>query len=298
MPPDLCPVADGGEGTLEILLTALGGETRGARVHDPLGREIDAGFALLEDGRFALVETAAAIGLWLVDESERDAWAASSAGAGELIAAAAQTGADVVAVSVGGSATTDGGAGALEAIEAAGGLGGAKLVVLSDVRVPWERGPAIFGPQKGADPAMVLRLEQRLDEIAERLPRDPRGVPMSGAAGGLAGALWAAHGAGLEAGAAFVLSALDFDDRMRAARCVITGEGRLDQQTLQGKIAGEIGTRTRQGGVPLHAIVGQDALDGFGKRMIDLQWVLEAGTLDAIEAAGEELGAALREGRA
>jgi glycerate kinase len=121
---------------------------------------------------------------------------------------------------------------------------------------------------------------------------------MSGGAGGLAGALWAAHGATLEAGAPFVLAALDFDERMRAARCVITGEGRLDEQTLQGKIAGEIGTRTRQGGVPLHAIVGQDGLDRFGKRMIDLQWVLEAGTLDAIEAAGEELGAALRDGRA
>jgi glycerate kinase len=199
---------------------------------------------------------------------------------------------------VGGSATTDGGAGALEAIEAAGGLGGAKLVVLSDVRVPWERCAATFGPQKGADPEMVVRLERRLDDLAARLPRDPRGVPMTGAAGGLAGGLWAAHGAALEAGAPFVLSALDFDARMRASRCVITGEGRLDQQTLQGKIVGEIGTRTRQGGVPLHAIVGQDALDRFGKRMIDLQWVLEAGTPEAIEAAGEELGTALAEGRA
>ena len=189
----------------------------------------------------------------------------------------------------------DGGAGALEAIDAAGGLGGARVVVLCDVRVAWERAAAVFAPQKGADPDTVRRLGERLDALARRLPRDPRGVAMTGAAGGLAGGLWAAHGAALEPGASFVLDALDFDARMRAARCVITGEGRLDAQTLEGKVVGEIGTRTRQAGVPLHAIVGQDALDRFSKRMIDLQAVREASTRSELEAAGEELGGALRE---
>jgi glycerate kinase len=201
-------------------------------------------------------------------------------------------------VGVGGSATTDGGAGALEAIEEHGGLGGAKVIVLCDVRTPWERCAEVFGPQKGADAAMVARLAARLDELAERLPRDPRGVPMTGAAGGLSGGLWAGVGAELQAGAPFVLDTLDFDERMRAARAVVTGEGKLDQQTLEGKLVGEIGTRARQSGVPLHAIVGRDALDAFGKRMVDLQVVREATTLAEIEAAAEELGAALAEGRA
>ena len=121
---------------------------------------------------------------------------------------------------------------------------------------------------------------------------------MTGGAGGLSGGLWAAHNATLEPGANFVLDALDFDFRMRASRAVVTGEGKLDEQTLQGKLVGEIGTRTRQAGVPLHAIVGTDALDGFGKRMIDLQVVTAATTLEEIEAAGEDLGRRLATGEA
>jgi len=298
VPPDRCPVADGGEGTLEALLTALGGETAGARVHDPLGREISAGFGLVEDGGTAVVEMAEASGLALVAQEERDAWTASTRGTGELIAAAVAAGAQVVLVAVGGSATTDGGAGAIEAIEAAGGLRGARIVVLCDVTTPWERAPAVFGPQKGADPDLVRRLEERLDTLAATLPRDPRGVPRTGCAGGLSGGLWAQYGAVLEPGAPFVLDALGFDDRMRASRCVVTGEGRLDEQSLQGKIVGEIGTRARQAGVPCHAIVGTDALDGFGKRIIDLQMVQEATDLEALEAAGERLGEALASGAA
>jgi glycerate 2-kinase len=296
MPPDLCPLADGGEGTMEALLLALGGEAIAADVHDPLGRPVRASFGLVEDGGTAVIEMAAASGLGLVAESERDPWAASTYGTGELICAAVDAGAEVVVLGVGGSATTDGGAGALEAIEEHGGLAGARLVVLTDVRTPFERAPAVFGPQKGADPGMVARLEERLDELAARLPRDPRGVPMTGAAGGLSGGLWAVLGARLEAGAPFVLDALDFDARMRASRAVVTGEGRLDEQTLEGKLVGEIGTRTRQAGVPLHAIVGKDTLDAFGKRIIDLQLVQEATDLDGLEAAGERLGRALADG--
>jgi glycerate kinase len=298
MPPDLCPVADGGEGTLDALLPGLGGEIVAAAVHDPIGRELDGFFGLVEDGGTAIVETATASGLALLAESERDAWAASTYGTGELIAAAAKAGAAVIIVAVGGSATTDGGAGALEAIADAGGLGGAKLVVLCDVRTPFEDAPKVFGPQKGADPAMVERLEQRLDALAARWPRDPRGVPMTGCAGGLSGGLWAVHRAQLEPGAPWVLDALDFDRRMRASRAVVTGEGKLDEQTLQGKLVGEIGTRARQSGVPLHAIVGTDALDAFGKRMIDLMRVIEATDLDELEAAGETLGRELADGRA
>jgi glycerate kinase len=233
-----------------------------------------------------------------VAPDERDPWAASTAGTGELIAAAVEAGAQVVLVAAGGSATTDGGAGALEAIEAAGGLGGARLVVLCDVRTPFEDAPKVFGPQKGADPAMVGRLERRLAQLAARWPRDPRGVPMTGCAGGLSGGLWAVHGATLEPGAPWVLDALDFDARMRASRAVVTGEGALDQQTLHGKLVGEIGTRARQAGVPLHAIVGTDRLDAFGKRMIDLMRVIEATDLEEMEAAGETLGRELAEGRA
>jgi glycerate kinase len=166
------------------------------------------------------------------------------------------------------------------------------------VRTPWERCAAVYGPQKGAGEALVTRLAERLDELAARLPRDPRGVPMTGAAGGLSGGLWAVYGAVLEPGARWVLDALDFDARMRASRAVVTGEGKLDEQTLQGKLVGEIGTRARQSGVPLHAIVGTDALDPFGKRIIDLQVVQTATNLAEIEAAGETLGRALADGTA
>jgi glycerate 2-kinase len=288
-PPDLCPVADGGHGTMEVLLTALGGETAAARVHDPLGREIEAAFGVLEDGGTAVVEMARASGLALLAPEERDPVAASTRGTGELVAAAVEAGAQVVLVACGGSATTDGGAGAIEAIEASGGLGGAKIVCLCDVRTPFERAAEVFGPQKGADPPTVKRLTERLRELAADLPRNPLGVPMTGCAGGLSGGLWAQYDAALEPGAPFVLRALDFDTRMRAARAVIVGEGRIDEQTLQGKIAGEIATRARQTGVPCFAIVGSSELDAFGARMLDLQRVLEATDLDAISAAAASL---------
>jgi glycerate 2-kinase len=290
---DRCPVADGGEGTMEALLLALGGETAGATVHDPLGREIGAGFALVEDGATAIVEMAQASGLGLVAEGERDAEAASTRGTGELIVAAVEAGAQVVLVSVGGSATTDGGAGALDAIAEGGGLRGARLVVLCDVRTPFERAAEVFGPQKGADPATVRRLTARLDDLARRFPRDPRGVPMTGCAGGLSGGLWAALDAHLEPGAAFVLDALGFDARMRASRAVLTGEGKLDAQSLLGKVVGEIGTRCRQAGVPLHAIVGRRDIDRFEARLIDLERIDEATTLEEIEAAARRVGESL-----
>jgi glycerate 2-kinase len=289
VPPDLCPVADGGEGTLAALLTALGGETDGAQAGDPLGRPLRAGFGLIEDGATAVVEVAEASGLARVATSERDAEAASSRGTGELIVAAIERGAAVVLVAAGGSATTDGGVGAIEAINDAGGLRGARLVVLCDVRTPFEDAARVFAPQKGADAAAVRRLSRRLAKLADSWPRDPRGVAMTGAAGGLAGGLWAAFGATLEPGAPFVLDALGYDARMRAAAAVIVGEGRLDQTSLAGKAVGEAATRARQAGVPCFAIVGEDALGSFGARILDLQRVLEARTLAAIAASAASL---------
>ncbi len=285
------PVADGGEGTMEALLLALGGETAAAEVSDPLGRPVRAAFALLDDGVTAVVEMAQASGLTLVAEEERDAEAASTAGTGELILAALEAGAGEVVVAVGGSATTDGGSGAVEAVEAGGGLGGARLVVVCDVRTPFERAAKVFGPQKGADAAAVRRLTARLVELAQRLPRDPRGVPMSGCAGGLSGGLWAAFGATLVPGAGFVLDALRFDERMRGAHFVLTGEGKIDAQTVEGKIAGEVAVRCRQAGVPCHAIVGANDLDAFGQRLLDIELIEEASTLAEIEAAAERIAA-------
>lgn len=288
---ELCPVADGGEGTLEVLVGALGGELRIAPASDPQGRPIEAPFGLCPVGRrlVGVVETASASGLELVGAHERDPVAASTYGTGELIMAALDAGADEIYLGVGGSATTDGGSGALRAIEERGGPNRARLTVLCDVRTPFEDAARIFGPQKGADPDQVRRLSARLGRLAREWRRDPRGVPLTGAAGGLSGGLWAALGAELVHGAAFVLDRLDFDRRMRAARAVVTGEGRLDEQSLAGKALSEVATRARQSGVPCHAIVGQRELNSFGVRILDLQAVLEAGTLEAIQAAAESL---------
>jgi len=281
------PVADGGEGTMDVLAGALGAERRSAPVSDPLGRPGEAEFALLADGSTAIVEAARASGLGLVAEEERDAYAASSRGTGELIAAAAAAGAGRVLVTVGGSATTDGGAGALAALDEAGVA--PRLEVLCDVTTAWEDAPAVFGPQKGADAATVGRLERRLAELAKAAPRDPRGIPMTGAAGGLAGGLWAHRDAKLVPGAAYVLEAIGFDQHMRATSFTITGEGRLDDQTLQGKAVGEVATRCRQAGVTCHAVVGESRLERFGVRILDIESVTEAATLEAVTAAAEAL---------
>jgi glycerate kinase len=125
--------------------------------------------------------------------------------------------------------------------------------------------------RRAPTPAAVARLTARLDALAATWPRDPRGRPLTGAAGGLAGGLWAAFGARLEPGAPFVLDILDFDARMRASGAVIVGEGRLDATTLEGKIAGEIAVRARQAGVPAHAVCGGNGLTPFEARILDLQ---------------------------
>jgi glycerate kinase len=282
---DRCPAADGGEGTLDALRQPLGLTVHKAEVHDPLGRAITAAFGLADDG-VAVVEVTAASGLHLVAETDRDAVAASSEGTGELIAAAAAAGARHVLVAAGGSATSDGGAGAIRALRHVRRRL-PKLTVLCDVRTPFEAAARVFGPQKGASPEQVTRLTRRLQTQARRLLRDPRDRPFTGAAGGLSGGLWSAFGAELVAGAPYVLETAGFSARLRTARAVITGEGCLDNSSLAGKVVSEVATQARQTGVPCHAVVGRSALDRFGRRILDLDSVTEAGTPEEIERAGE-----------
>lgn len=276
------PIADGGEGTLDALAPS---GRRTARVRDPVGRVIEAEYAV--DGEAAVVEAARAAGLALLGKPE--AWAASTRGVGELIVAARDAGAREIVVGLGGTATTDGGAGAVAAIARAGGLGRARLLLLCDVTTPFELAARVFAPQKGADPAMVLRLTVRLDRLAADLRRDPRGVPMTGAAGGLAGGLWAAFDACLVGGADYVLDRVGFDRLLSGARTVITGEGRLDAQTVSGKAVSAVIGRARAAEVPVHAVVGVNALVDW--RGLGLSSVREARTLEELAAAGRELAA-------
>jgi glycerate 2-kinase len=295
---DRCPVADGGEGTMTVLLDALGGELRTAAVHDPLRRPIEASFALLAGGDTTIVEVARASGLPLLAAEERDPERADTYGTGEMIAAALGAGAKRVLLAAGGSATTDGGRGAIEALRQSGAafvldsLEGApetsavSIEVLCDVRVPYEDAARVFAPQKGAGPDAVARLSEGLAVFAGSLPRDPRGVPMSGCAGGLSGGLWA-YGARLQPGAEFVLDALDFDSRLARADAVVCGEGRFDSQSLKGKVVGAIAARCAVAGKPLHLVVGQDGLDR--PRPTSISSVRVASSLDEISAAGGEL---------
>ena len=319
--PDLCPVADGGEGTLAVLLAALGGERVEADAHDPLRRPIRAEFGLLAGGETAVVEVAAASGLPLVAPGERDAERADSFGTGELVVAAIEAGARTVLIAAGGSATTDGGRGAIEAIRAgtAGGgasrsgapgaphpvatrpaptvafpvtgdrIEGVELEVLCDVDARFEDAARVFAPQKGADPAAVERLSRRLEEFAATLPRDPRGVPMGGCAGGLSGGLMAAFGARLRPGADFVLDRVGFDARLAAADAVISGEGQIDSQSLGGKIVGAVASRCAEAGKRLDVIAGRDALDPGAARAAGIATIAEASTLASIATTSRTL---------
>jgi glycerate 2-kinase len=284
---EICPLADGGEGTMDVLLGALGGERVTAAVTDPLGREVQAAYGSLNDGR-AVIDVAQASGLALVAEDERDPERASSYGTGQLIAAAIARGARDVIVAAGGSATVDGGARAVAAIREAGGLDGTALTVWCDVRTAWEDAARVFGPQKGASPEAVERLAARLDGLADRMPRDPRGVAMTGAAGGLAGGLWAELGAELRPGAAAVLDAVGFDRRLADADAVVSGEGRLDAQTLEGKCVAEVAGRCRAAGKPLHLIVGTASGEHVGQ-WLGAASVSEAPTLETIQAAAHRV---------
>jgi glycerate 2-kinase len=302
----LLPVADGGEGTMEAVVRARGGRILGARATDVLGREVMAAFAMLDGGRIAVVEQAQASGLWRLRDDERDAVAASSRGTGELIRAAIDAGAREIVVTAGGSATTDGGRGALEALgahftsrtadlrELRRTLRGVKLSLACDVRVPIT-GPGgaarTFSPQKGASPDEVAKLEKRLlawARLARKTTgRDPAVEPMAGAGGGLAGGLWAFAGGALRPGAALVLDTIAFDAAMRGSFAVVTGEGSLDRQTLRGKAVFEVATRCRQGGVPCYALPGVDRLDAFTHRLMNVE--VEAAARAGAIASGADI---------
>lgn len=281
---EVYPVADGGEGTAEILLGVLGGEWVVGEASDPLGRVVEARYAFLEDGAVAVVEVAAASGYELVSEEGRDAVAASSRGTGQLMADAVARGARKVIVACGGSATSDGGAGILEVFDPES----AEVVVLTDTAIAFEDAPRVYGPQKGASRGQVEELERRLDRLAASLPRDPRGVAATGAAGGISGGLWA-HGAELVPGAAYVLDAIGFDELLTGAGIVFTGEGRLDETSLTGKAPAEVAQRARAAGVPCHAIVGQCGLDRERAAEAGFVSVKEASTVPQITSAASSI---------
>ena len=284
------PLADGGEGTVRALVTATSGGTRRSRAHDPLGREIDAEWGVLGDGVTAVVEMAAASGLPLLEPSERDPRITSTRGTGELILAAAASGAHRIVIGIGGSATNDGGAGMARAfgyrfLDRGGNdlpEGGAALVrlgridgqtdprlvrpsieVACDVRNPLlgpEGASAIYGPQKGATPEIVHELDAALaryaDVVEAFVGRPIRDVPGAGAAGGLGAGLLAFLDARLVSGAELVLRVVGFAERIAGADLVVTGEGRVDRQSGYGKLTGAVTAAARRAGVPVVAIAG------------------------------------------
>jgi glycerate kinase len=251
---DIVPLADGGEGTLD----ALGGPNRTTPVTGPLGDTVTAAWQLTN--RRAVIEMAQASGLALVGGPERnDPIAASTYGTGELLAAALDAGAQRIIVGVGGSATTDGGLGALRALYPLQRMRGVRLEVACDVRTRFVEAAAVFAPQKGATPAQVTLLERRLERLAqvyaEEHGRDVRALEGSGAAGGLAGGL-AAIGAELVEGFELVADELELDDHLEGADLVITGEGFLDAQSFEGKVVGGVAERAAAAGVPVFVVAG------------------------------------------
>jgi glycerate kinase len=252
---DEVPLADGGEGTLEV----LGGANRSALVTGPLGDAINAGWQLRE--RRAVIEMATASGLELVGgASGNDPVAASTYGTGELISAAIDAGARRILVGVGGSATTDGGLGALRALYPLPRARGIDIQVACDVRTLFVDAADLFAPQKGATAAQVELLRRRLQRLAQ-VYLDEHGVDVltlagAGAAGGLAGGL-AAAGATLVEGFDLVADEVGLDDVLEHADLVITGEGFLDEQSFDGKVVGGVVERAAAAGVTVLVIAGE-----------------------------------------
>ncbi len=284
----LLPLADGGEGTAAALLTARGGTWRAAPAHDARGRPVEARYADLGGGQAAL-DVAEACGMWRVADLAPDPLAATSLGAGELIGRAIADGGTRIVVGVGGTATTDGGAGLRR------GLGsvpeGVSLVAALDVDNPLlgaAGAAAVYGPQKGASPQQVAELERRL----AALQLASAGRPGAGAGGGI-GAMLMELGAEAMPGAQLVLDEVGFDRVLAGAGLCITGEGRIDGQTLRGKVVSAVAQRCRSAGVACVAVGGivePDAAAALAELGAD---TLEQGDL---EAAGAELAARLLRG--
>ena len=257
----LLPLADGGEGTLDVF--SFGAATRTAQVSDPLGRPILAQFAV--QGETAVIESAQAVGLNLLSPDERNPLKASSRGLGELLLAAWHDGCRHFIIGLGGTATCDGGKGML-AVPGIAALKGAQFELLSDVDAPFigPKGAArVFAPQKGASPQGVEVLEQLMLAQAEKLLEetgvDVSHLPGAGAAGGLGGAFIAYFGARLYPGIDRVLELLHFDEQLKDATMVITGEGKSDAQTLMGKVPYGVLRRVREAGymIPVALVSGR-----------------------------------------
>ena len=278
------PLADGGEGTLDVLCPAAA-DRRRLRVTGPLGEPVDAEWGLRGDT--GVIEMARASGLALVGDGN-DPLRATTFGTGELLRAALDAGVRRAVVAVGGSATVDGGLGALEALDF--DLRGADVVVACDVTTPFVEAARVFGPQKGADAAAVAELERRLERLADRY-RDARGVdvrnlPGAGAAGGLAGGL-AAYGARLVPGAALVADVVGLRDAVRDASLVLTGEGRVDATSFAGKVVGHVLGEGRGLDVPV-AIVAGDAERATLPKNVECLTLIELG--GSLEAALGDAG--------
>ena len=287
----LCPMADGGEGTVEAVLSATGGERREQQVCGPLGTPVTAHWGWLPDERQAVIEMAAASGLHWVAAEQRDARITTTYGTGELVLAALDAGARRIILGIGGSATNDGGAGLLEAlgarllneegqpigrggaaltdlqrIELAGldtRLAATEIIIAADVDNPL-CGPHgashVFGPQKGASADQVEQLDHALshfaDVMAAALGQDYRDVPGVGAAGGLGFAARAVLGARFRPGIELVAELSGLAEAVQGADLVITGEGRLDGQSLHGKTPVGVARIARAAGVPVIALAG------------------------------------------
>lgn len=283
-------VADGGEGTVEAIVDALGGEIVKVQVSDPLGRKIETSYGIA--GETAILEMAAASGLPLLTAEERNPWATSTLGTGEMIMDAIARGCRKFLVGIGGSATNDAGVGMLQAMgfrfydakgelitQGCGGMLGSiariddslvsaavkesQFTVACDVDTPFcgpEGAAPVFAPQKGADAEMVKRLDEGMASFAkvitEKYAIDIVPVAGAGAAGGMGGAFRAFLGATLKKGIDMVLDAIDFDTTIQGANLVITGEGKVDFQTAKGKTAAGVLNRAKQQHIPVVAIGG------------------------------------------
>jgi glycerate 2-kinase len=283
------PLADGGEGTLDALLASQGGARRRATVTGPLGDAVEAEWGVLGDGT-AVIESARASGLALVGVAN-DPLAATSRGTGELIAAAVRNGARRIVVAVGGSAMTDGGLGAVDAL--GWSLKGLQVTVACDVTTPFLDAAGVFGPQKGATAAQVALLTRRLERLAEvylqRTGCDVLTLEHAGAAGGLAGGL-AALGARLEPGFEVVARAAGLEAALDGVDLVLTGEGRFDRTSLDGKVTGGVLEWAASEYVAHRAVVaGQVAEDlkGSGDSESALEDVFVLSLVERVWQAGE-----------
>jgi glycerate kinase len=319
-----CPMADGGEGTVESILAACEGEQRRTLVRGPLGLTVDAAWGWLPQSHTAIIEMAEASGLQLVPLAQRDACISSTFGTGQLIRAALDAGAQRVILAIGGSATNDGGAGAMQALGvklldaqgqtlSPGGLALGQLArvdlseidprlaqvrfdIAADVNNPL-CGPhgasAIFGPQKGASPAQVELLDRALghfaDHCATALNNDVRDEPGSGAAGGLGFAAKAFLGAQFKAGVEVVAELVGLAEAVAGADLVITGEGRFDAQTLRGKTPFGVARVARQHDVPVIVIAGTlgDDYQALYEHGIDAAFALASGPMTLEQACAE-----------